>query len=341
MALKRSGLAIGVALAMVGPLVLASTVALVVGAKSPLDAASEPEPLIGVVESAERSGQVNASIKVEFAEATSPVTQASGTVTALDVVPGTQVTSGMRVMAVNAQDVIAYTAASPLYRDIYDGLSGADVTTTQELLVAWGYGPITTDGKVGPQTLRAIKAFNVAHGYGKDNAVLSLASLLWVGAAAPTISTVEVDLGDSVTPGTAVFTTGAGAAAIVVTEPVGTAFSGPVHLLVGDAVTDYTVGSARVTDPQAVAAIVAALGTATEGLGTLQLRDAVTVATVPSGAVVTDAQGKTCIFASPTSAPTLVSPTGGSLGTVDLDPTLAGTPLLLNPREVREDLACG
>ena len=338
MAVRHTGLAVGVALAALIPLGVGAVVALLIASNSPLESAAKPAPLVGAIETAQRSGQVNVGIKVEFTDALSPATQASGTITSLSVVPGDKVGTGTRLMDVNAQAVIAYVAASPLYSDI--GPSEPDVATAQALLTAWGYDTGGADGKAGVATEKAIKAFNLANGYGKDNTVLSLASLVWVGSAPVTVGTMSVHLGDQVGAGTALFTTTAALAAITVAEPPGMTSDGDLELVVGDLSTPYVAGSGRVTEPEAVAAMVASLGTATEGLGTLQLVTPTTVATVPSSAVVTDAAGRTCIFASETAAPTLVAPTGGSLGTIDLDPSLAGTPVLLNPRDVRGDLTC-
>jgi len=340
MAVRHTGLAVGVALAALIPLGVGAVVALLIASNSPLESAAKPAPLVGAIETAQRSGQVNVGIKVEFTEALSPATQASGTITSLSVLPGDKVDTGTRLMDVNAQAVVAYVAESPLYRDIARGLTGPDVTTAQALLTAWGYDTGGADGKAGVATEKAIKAFNLANGYGKDNTVLSLASLVWVGTAPVTVGTMSVHLGDQVGAGTALFTTTAALAAITVAEPPGMTSDGDLELVVGDLSTPYVAGSGRVTEPEAVAAMVASLGTATEGLGTLQLVTPTTVATVPSSAVVTDAAGRTCIFASETAAPTLVAPTGGSLGTIDLDPSLAGTPVLLNPRDVRGDLTC-
>jgi hypothetical protein len=54
-----------------------------------------------------------------------------------------------------------------------------------------------------------------------------------------------------------------------------------------------------------------------------------------------DASGQTCFFADTTGPGQVVVPQGGTIGLVDLDPELIGATVLLNPREVREDLSCG
>jgi len=340
MGLRNAGVSVAVALGIVVPLGLAAAVALVVAERSPLDSAAAAAPLVGTIESAQRTNQVNVGIGVEFADAVSPSTQAGGTVTALGIGAGSDVATGTRLMDVNGQGVVAYVAGSPLYRDVARALEGPDVATAQVLLTELGFDTGPADGKAGAATEKAIKAFNLAYGYGKDNAVLSLASLVWIGTTPATVSEMSVHLGDQVSPGTALFKTGAALAAITVTEAPGTLTDGEWSLTVGGVTAPYVPGSARVTDPDAVIAMAATLGTATEGVGTLQLATPLTVASVPSSAVVTDATGATCIFASADTSPTAVEPLGGSLGTVDLDLALVGDSVLLNPREVREDLTC-
>ena len=110
MGFRHTGLAVGVALAALIPLGVGSVVALSVASHSPLESAAKPAPLVGAIETAQRSGQVNVGIKVEYTEALSPSTQASGTITSLTLNPGDQVTTGARLMDVNAQAVIAYVA---------------------------------------------------------------------------------------------------------------------------------------------------------------------------------------------------------------------------------------
>ena len=85
---------------------------------------------------------------------------------------------------------------------------------------------------------------------------------------------------------------------------------------------------------------ISALGVG-EGVGTVALVDPQVVGTVPSSAVFSDETGATCIFPSVDGAPVAVTPTGGTLGTVDLDQSLVGQAVLINPRDVRQDLTCG
>jgi peptidoglycan hydrolase-like protein with peptidoglycan-binding domain len=336
-----SGLGVFIALTLLAPVLALTALAIRAAAQSPLESASAPEPLMGTVETMDRFQQVAVAIKVEFTDALSPAIAASGTVTQVIVAPGQTVTSGTVLATVNDLPVIAYTGATPLWRDLSRGATGDDVRVAQTFLQAWGYYNGAIDGNLKYATEQAIKAFNKANGGGTNNPVLSLSSLAWIGPSDVTVAALSIGAGDSASPGAALFTTTASLAAIAVTETPNIVRDAPVVLQVGPVTTPYEVGSGRVTDPEVVAAIAAFLGQATDGTGNVSLVTPRTVGTVPSSAIVVDEQSRTCMFANLTDPGILVEPLGGSLGTVDLDNSLAGQTVLFNPREVREDLSCG
>lgn len=341
--LKRlsGGLGVFVAITLLAPLAALVVLGIRAASQSPLESAAKPEPLIASVGSTDRALEVTVAIAVEYGDAFAPASGGAGTLTTVDVAAGDTVKSGQRVATVNNADVTAYESPTPLWRDLYRGLAGPDVQVAQRLMTSFGYysGPI--DGSVGLGTERGFKAFNRAHGYGADNGTLGLASVVWLGSAPVTIADVSVAAGDSISPGAKLFTTTSSVAVIKVTEPQNVVRDQPVDLVVGDVATPYEVGSGRITDPAAVAAIAKSLGTATDGVGTIRLATPLTVGTVPSSAVVSGSAGVTCIFPDLDGAPIVISPVGGSIGTIDLDPSLVGQSVLVNPREVREDLSCG
>ncbi len=338
---RSGGLAIAVALALIAPLAAGITLVIARSGESPLESASEVEPLVGAVERAERYQEATVAITVKFATALSPATNASGTLTALALAPGKDVNTGTVAGSVNNAKLVAYSSKSPLFQDIYRGLKGADVKTAQQLLTDLGFYSGAIDGDAGPATEKSIKAFNAKYGWGKDNGTLGLASLVWVGQAPVTVAEVSVTLGQQVSPGTELFTTTAGLASIAVTETPNLPSGGDTTLTANGVTVPYVVGSGAVTEPDAVAEIAATMGTTTEGVGTVALVEPQVVGTVPSSAVFADETGGTCIFPDVTGAPVAVTPTGGTLGTVDLDESLVGQPVLINPRDVREDLTCG
>src|SRR5690554_5536840 len=110
---RSTGVAIVVVLALVAPLLAAGVWVFVASSESPLESAAEVEPLVGTVETAERYGDTNVSVAVEYADALAPSAQASGTVTALNLSAGDEVTHAHTLMAVDAKDVVAYIAEAP------------------------------------------------------------------------------------------------------------------------------------------------------------------------------------------------------------------------------------
>ncbi len=336
-----NGLSVFVAITLLAPLVALGVFALRAATQSPLESADSPAPLIGTVASAQRSRDVTVAIAIEYSDALAPSAQAAGTATSVYVSPGDVVKTGTKVASVNDARLVAYASPTPLWRNLYRGSSGADVKVAQRLMASFGYysGPI--DGKAGYGTEKAFKAFNGANGYGATNGVLALGSVVWIGPGPVTVADVSLAAGDAVSPGTAIFTTTSSLADVKVTESASLDRDNPVELVVGDVATPYQVGSERVTDPEAVAAIADSLGTATEGTGTIRLVTPMTVGTIPASAAVSGATGSTCVFPSVDGAAVRIDPIGGSLGTIDVDPSLIGQPVLVNPREVREDLSCG
>lgn len=332
--------AVVVAAALIAPLVAGATLAIVAASQSPLESAAEAAPLIGTIESAERSEDVQVAIAVEFAPTPVVVAPTSGVVTSMHFAVGDEVSTGTRLVTINDRDLVAYSSAAPLYRDISRGETGRDVSTAQELLSALGFAPGAVDGRAGWATERAIIAFNKAHGYGPNNAVLSLGSLGWIGTGPVTVGSAKTVLGMTVSQGDAIFEGVASAVAIMVTEPPALPSDAPLELVVSGTMAAYEPGSGRISDATSVAAIAAIVGTATDRPGTLRLVDPVRVGAVPASSVVTDSTGASCIFADVEGKPLPIQPLGGSLGTVDIDASLIGEPLLLNPREVRSDLSC-
>lgn len=336
-----SGLGLFVALTLLAPLVAAGVVVWRSSGESPLESAKPPEPTIVAVESATRSGEANVAIAPRTTDAFAPRVQASGLLTATGVEVGSEVTSGQVVATVDGADLVAYQATEPLWQDVASGSPAPLVEAAQAVLQTLGQFAGTVDGRFGAATRAAVVEFNLAHGYGRNNPVLSVASLVWIGPDPLRVASLDLRAGDPVAPGDALFTTDAGLVGIEVTEPP-TMVAGAEYLLeYGSTTAPYVPGSGLVTDPVAVGAIVRDIGTATEAAGTLRLAEPIAVGTVPSSAVVTGPTGTMCMFGDVTGEAIVIAPLSGTMGTVDLDPGLIGTPVLVNPREVREDLSCG
>src|SRR6187431_1582650 len=118
---RSTGLAVALTLALIAPLAAGIVLVLAKSSESPLESAAAIEPLVGSVERAERFQEASVAIAVTYATALAPATQASGTVTALKLEPGTEVQTGTVVASVNNQQVVAYASKSPLFQDISRG----------------------------------------------------------------------------------------------------------------------------------------------------------------------------------------------------------------------------
>ncbi len=306
---------------------------------SPLESASSPEPLVASVGTSEQYEATQVGVALTYASPVAATTQASGTVTSVGIAPGSQIHAGDVVMTVDAGDVVAYASERPLYRDIAAGDTGDDVEAAQELLASLGYLDSEPDGIAGALTSAAITAFNAEHGYGSTNPVLSRASLTWIDDENTTVSEVEVSVAQEISPGMVLWSAAAAPVALAVTETTPISQEGTWEIDVYGVTASYDAGSGTVTDPTVIAAIAEAMGSVAEGVATVRLAEPHVVGTVPSSAVVSD-DGLACLFPSIAGAPVVVEPTGGDLGTVEIDAALAGSEVLVNPREVREDLSC-
>lgn len=323
-------------LALGVPLLVGTILAVWALAVSPLQSAAPPQPLIGAVDVAERVDAEPTSVTLVPAESYPVVSQSAGIVTASSITLGKPIRSGDAAFMVDGLPVVAYASAAPLYRDITAGLRGEDVRTAQKLLVDLGHLD-AADGSAGPPTVAAIRAFNTAHGYANDGA-LALGSLVWIpeGSAAP--KAIAIRVGQLLAPQSELYTTTSGEDRITVGAPAGDLDR---RLAVGPATVTLPAGQTALTDPADVATIKSVLGDQVTGGATLESMTPRKVGTVPTSAVVVDAGGAACFFSDLTGPGIRIDADAGSFGLVDVDADLIGTPVLINPRATRGELACG
>jgi peptidoglycan hydrolase-like protein with peptidoglycan-binding domain len=319
------------------PLAAGLTVAVVALSDSPLESSTHLSPLVGVVDSADRADTAATTVTVHQPEEFTVASQSYGVVVALSITAGAPLTEGQVVMVVSGQPVIAYVAPAPLYRDIAQGIKGPDVVTAQTLLSALAYLD-GVDGDAGPATARAIARFNRDHGRADDGSVLRTASLLWVPADSSAPVSVSIRVGADIAAGSELFRAVSGHPTVTVTsDPIGV---DRILSVAGVSVT-LPAGESTLGDGDDVAAVTAALQGQTSGPGSLSLAQPRHVGTLPAAAVVTDDLGRTCYFSDADGPGIVIDASQGWLGEVDVDPSLIGTPVLLNPRDVRTDLSCG
>jgi len=340
MAWRSSGAAAFVVVTLMAPLA-AGVVVVVSRDRSPLESSSPPAAVVGAVASTERTGETEVTVRLRPSDAVATRTAAMGLVTQVRVAAGDEVANGDVLVVVGEVDVVAYTSDRPLHTDIVEGASGPSVELAQTILAGLGHYRGEVDGRSRASTVAAIVAFNTAHGLGQSR-VLSVASLAWLGPAPVTARDILVSAGDSLEPGAELFKTSSAYAAVEVTP-------GGAGLPDGDLVLDVRGRTApldraamAVTDPEFTAAVAEALGNGAEegASGVVRRAIPVTVGVLPASAVVTDGQGRTCFFTSIDGDAVPVTPAGGALGSVDVDASLVGHPVLVNPREVRPTLGC-
>lgn len=340
--MRRFAPALGLAILLAVPLIAGLGLAAWALSVSPLESATDTAASIGVVEAAERADSSSTTVEYVPGEAFPVTSQSTGLVTELDIAPGEQIEPGSTVLRVDRLPVTAYVSPAPLHRDIEPGMRGDDVVVAQRLLSDLDYLNSSADGIAGSATQAAIRSFNADRGYGNDNMVLSLSSLLWIPEASGPPDTVSVRVGATLEPGAELYVTTAGQGYLAVgvqpadDERVVTVNESPVNLAPGET---------TITDPDVVATVAAtiadSMGADTSIPASIALAQPRQVGTLPAAAMVTDADGSVCFFSSVDGAGTVVEATDGSFGLVDVDAALVGTPVLLNPRDVREDLSCG
>lgn len=331
--------ALGALLVLAVPLAAGTGLAVWALARSPLQSSQPSRPVVARVADAERRHDLATTVTFVPAGKLDVSTQSTGTITALSLTPGKAITQGDIALEVDGVPVIAYVSDAPLYRDIGDGTRGRDVRTLQELLMDLEYldADSEIDGTVGPSTRAAIRAFNKDHGRGSSTTTISPGFLLWVPAGTAAPREVAARVGDAAAPRSVLYTTERGTASVTVaTDPSGKDRT----LTVGSASVTLPAGETTVSGTDHVATVREAMGEQESTAATLTDFEPGRVGTVPASAVVVDADGRACFFPSATGDPVGIHASDGGFGIVDVDVSLVGTPVLVNPRTVRDDLSC-
>lgn len=334
--LADRGLSLALVLGLVLPLGVGLAVSVAALARSPLQASTPPEPVVAQVGRADRVSTQSVAVTWVPAEPVEVTSRSSGTVTEVTIQPDVPIVSGQAVLAVDGQPVVAYVSAAPLYRDIGGGLAGEDVWTAQRLLVDLGYLQ-QADGVAGASTVHAITRFNTDRGRG-DGGILAVGSLLWVPEGTRAPQEVTVAVGDVLEPQVTVYLTSSSDDQVSVAT---SAVEVDRLLSVGETEVPLPAGATSVTDAAHVDLLRDALAGEASTQGLLSDVTATEVGTVPASAVVVEPDGTVCYLTSAHGGVVHIEPEDGLFGVVDVDPSLIGTPVLVNPRQAEVDLGCG
>lgn len=277
---------------------------------------STPFTFVEVVED-EVGSSINLNTVAEWTPVPVGVTQASGTVTTVNVEPGQEVAAGTVLFTVNLRPVVVAQGDVPGFRPLAPGTTGADVAQLQQFLTALELYTGATDGGFGNATAAAVRAWQRTLGV-QATGVVEPGDLIFV----PTLPTrVALDTekivrgatlaaGDVVVSGLAVspefsipvteqqaglLTTGT---RVEITSPTGQAWEG----FAGEQTADEN-GLIQVALTGRDGAVICgeACGEITVTEPALLLSRIITVEsvaglTVPSAALVTDASGEVAVI---------------------------------------------
>lgn len=97
--------------------------------------------------------------------------QAAGTVTGVDLTAGTEVGPGARLYSVDLRPVVVAAGVVPAFRDLSQGVRGADVAQLQGMLAALGHSPGDPDGVFDGAVDSAVRSWQRQLGITVDGVV--------------------------------------------------------------------------------------------------------------------------------------------------------------------------
>ena len=319
------------------PLVIGTVLSVVALSASPLKSAVTVAPLVATVESGSRDDALETKVSLVAPTSVPIESQSVGVITKLNLTVGVECRPGEVVMIVDGSRIIGYRSAAPLYRDISPGAEGSDVVTAQHLLIDMGLLRSKADGKAGADTVAAIEHFNKRAKSSGPQSTLRLSSLVWIPSSSRPPDEILVRVGSRVVPGSALYTTTSQAGRLEISGP---AQSYDRLLRINGNEVLVPSGETIVSDEGFVADLLSAAGTTQDFSGSLVRAQPRKVGTLPTSALVYDPSGKVCFFPDPSGEAIVVEPAPGTFGIADVSVDLVGTPVLLNPRDTREDLSC-
>lgn len=314
------------------------------------------EPTVATVGSTLNESRQPVEITVTTQPAASATLSTSGTLTSLNIEPGSAVIPGMVLGTVNDVPVLAYTATVPLYRDLAEGNRGPDVALLQEFLASTGRDIGSSDGVFGSGTRDALRDLQRTAGL-QITGTAQRSDFVWVPSGIATVGTIDAKLGQQVDGGAALFSgpddvtatkiTSANASSSTVTLPGG----GQPVLVAGDqtfpldSLTPSDEGLNEFLRAQADAgSLTKATTESTTVYRGASIADgaAAEIATAPAAALYV-VDGATCVFVSadgeyqPVTVdnPAVVA---GTLDTVTVPLELKGSHVALDPHALDSDV---
>ncbi|WP_175956015.1 hypothetical protein [Schaalia sp. Marseille-Q2122] len=189
------------------------------------------------------------TITLKIKEADAAVTPRAGRVTALNVTPGSELTSGSPMLSLDGHRIIALHTATPLYREINDEAVGTDIEALQNELVNLGYDiAVTGRGSWGTRYALA-DLLDIDDGNGGVPASIPHDLIFWLPAQKVNVKAVNAHLGDVLEPNAELVTLTGGASSGFITLPPGAVDGSRVLKVSGK---DYPVPDTGIIEDQAL-----------------------------------------------------------------------------------------
>lgn len=311
-----------------------------------LDAISPvPSPITHVVESRPDTRAVGVSVEIRWLDGETVAAPSwSGTVTGLHLSPGDVIGSNDLVASVDGIDRVAITTPTPLYRHLGRGDTGDDVAHLQAVLAGMGWFDGDADGRYGPGTVAAVRAFATYLGVARPDGRFDPAWVVWLPSTSFAVGSVDATVGfPAPAPGTAWLRGPQVVAEVTLVQADGARLKldgDAWELWIGDAVVALHDGLPNLQDMERVTQRPSDGETTVSVSGRVLRADAPDVPVVPAAAVVAGTDGEHCVY-TPEGAPLPVVLGRGETGTVFIDSGVeTGTRILVNPADVIADPSC-
>src|SRR5690606_36175586 len=165
------GLAAVVAVGALAPAVLGLAWVVSQSVSSPLRADAPPEPLVVPVAAVARDQPVSVLLTVEHSAPFQAVVAGGGVVTDLHVGAGDEVEPGDRLVSIDDQVRVAFTAPATLWRDSGLGAEGEGVDRVRDFLAALDLPAGTVPGRATAATVEGARQPNQSVGRGRGGRV--------------------------------------------------------------------------------------------------------------------------------------------------------------------------
>lgn len=287
--------------------------ALFVTDATPPQLATAPEITAAPITQQQFSDQRTVEVTLTSGTKTSLTTPRAGRVTRVDCQPGAVLNSGTSSLAIDSAPIVSLATTVPLWRDLYPGDRGEDVTALHAELNRLGH--LVTGDSVTSATVQAITAILRAAGETGPISGVPLERIMWLPAAQTTVESCGVALGSQVAAHAPIATLPGGLAAARIALLPTDAAPGPRVLLV-DGQSIAVSADGVVTDLAALAQTSSYQQASHGQLGALSasyvLAEPVDALVVPPAALYQFDGTAACLASEP--APVAVQVVGSELG---------------------------